>query len=108
MRGAGGLFGVVLSICSPAGAQDAPATAQSGAVLYMPDFFASFAPRTALDMVRRVPGFTISDGEERRGLGGAAGNVLIDGAAPVVKSQDLEDLLERIPAGDVVRIELIR
>lgn len=77
-------------------------------VVYEPAYFEAFAPQTALDMVRRVPGFAVSEGEERRGFAGAAGNVLIDGAAPAVKSEDLDDILERIPARDVVRIELIR
>jgi hypothetical protein len=80
----------------------------SDVVAYEADYFAIFSPRTALDMVERVPGFTLDEGEERRGFAGAAGNVLIDGAAPAVKSEDLADILERIPAGDVVRIELIR
>jgi outer membrane receptor protein involved in Fe transport len=82
--------------------------AAGNVVVYEPDYFAVFSPRTALDMVERVPGFTLDEGEERRGFAGAAGNVLIDGAAPAVKSEDLADILERIPAGDVVRIELIR
>lgn len=77
-------------------------------VTYEPDYFAAFSPRTALDMVERVPGFALDEGEERRGFAGAAGNVLIDGASPAVKSEDISDILERIPASDVVRIELIR
>lgn len=104
------LLHAALALAAASGAAHAqtPEGAREGAVVYGPTFFEPFAPQTALDMVRRVPGFAISEGEERRGLSGAAGNVLIDGAAPVVKSQDLEDLLERIPAGDVVRIELLR
>jgi outer membrane receptor for ferrienterochelin and colicin len=82
--------------------------APGDAVTYEPDYFAVFSPRTALDMVERVPGFALDEGEERRGFLSAAGNVLIDGAAPAVKSEDLADILERIPASDVVRIELIR
>jgi hypothetical protein len=88
-----------------------PAQGQAPAdnlISYDADYFAAFSPRTALDMVERVPGFTLEEGEERRGFAGAASNVLIDGAAPAVKSEDVEDLLERIPARDVVRIELIR
>lgn len=83
-------------------------TEQSGRISYDADYFAQFSPRTALDMVERVPGFTMSEGEERRGFAGAAGNVLIDGAPPAVKSEDIGDILERIPATDVVRIDLIR
>src|SRR5262245_48925412 len=107
MRAASLIWLGVMAAAAPvvAVAQEAPA---AGAVVYEPDFFASFAPQTALDMVRRVPGFTVDEGEERRGFAGAVGNVLIDGAPPAVKSEDLDDILERIPARDVMRIELLR
>lgn len=88
-------------------APEAPAA--GGVVVYEPDFFAPFSPRTALDMVERVPGFTIAEiDDERRGFAGAAGNVLINGETPTAKSQELDDILARIPARDVVRVELIR
>lgn len=98
-------------------APEAPATvataatsadAAAGKVVYDPPFFAQFTPTTALDMVRRVPGFTIDQGADRRGFAGSAGNVLIDGARPSAKSQSLEDILSRIPAAQVAHIELIR
>jgi len=76
-------------------------------ISYDADYFASAAPRTALDMVERVPGFTLDEGEERRGFAGAQSNVLIDGESPASK-EDIDDVLSRIPAQDVVRIELIR
>lgn len=95
---------VALAFAGSAAAQ-APA-AQT--LVYEPDYFAQFAPSTALDMVERLPGFTIDEGEERRGFAGAQSNVLIDGEPPASKSQDIDDILERIPARDVVRIELIR
>lgn len=112
----------LLTLTGPAYAQtatdaspEAPATAASatpvatrGADVYAPDFFAQYAPQTALDMVRRVPGFSIDSGSDRRGFSGTAGNVLIDGARPSAKSQGLEDILGRIPAKQVVRLELIR
>ena len=79
-----------------------------GRVVYAPDFFAQYSPQTALDMVRRVPGFSIDSGSDRRGFSGAAGNVLIDGARPSAKSQDIGSILERIPASQVERLELIR
>lgn len=91
------------SACQFAFAQTAPSH-----VSYDAAYFAPFAPRTALDMVERVPGFTLSEGEERRGFSGASGNVQIDGAPPAVKSDDVDEILERIPAADVVRIELLR
>jgi hypothetical protein len=77
-------------------------------VVYEADFFSQYAPTNALDMVRRVPGFSIDGGDDRRGFAGAAGNVLIDGARPSAKSQDIGDILSRIPAAQVLRLELIR
>lgn len=91
-------------VTAPANGQ----TSSNNVISYDADYFSAFTPRTALDMVERVPGFTLSEGEERRGFAGAAGNVLIDGAPPAVKSDDLDEILERIPASDVVRVEIIR
>lgn len=87
-----------------------PSSSESanGTVTYETDFFKEFSPQNALDMVARVPGFSIDGGSDRRGFGGAAGNVLIDGARPSIKSQGLRDILSRIPANQVERVELIR
>lgn len=74
---------------------------------YPAKFFVQFAPQNALEMIRRVPGFTLQGGRNARGFGGTAGNVLLDGARPTSKS-DLEDVLRRIPATQVERIEVIR
>jgi outer membrane receptor protein involved in Fe transport len=71
-----------------------------------PDFFAAYAPVTALDMVRRIPGFSIDQGEGRRGFGENAGNVLIDGDRPSTKSDDIATILSRIPASQVAFISL--
>jgi outer membrane receptor protein involved in Fe transport len=76
---------------------------------YEAAYFSQFAPRTALDMLHRLPGFTLRTVDpERRGFAGAVGNVLIDGEQPSAKSQPLEDILQRIPASQVVRIEIWR
>jgi hypothetical protein len=83
-----------------------PAT--SDKIVYEGDFFTAFAPQTALDMIARLPGFTLDEGDDRRGFAGAAGNVLIDGARPSAKSQSLGDVLSQIPARQVVRIEVLR
>ncbi len=101
---------------SSAAAQDAPACPDPAAlsctvgdrVVYLPAFFTQYNPVTALDMVARVPGFSIDPGDEVRGFGGAAGNVLIDGQRPSTKSADIFQLLARIGASNVERIELIR
>jgi hypothetical protein len=81
----------------------------NGRVHYEASFFARFAPQTANDMVSRVPGFSLDEGDDdRRGFSGAVGNVLIDGRRPSAKSQSLSSILSRIPAAQVARIELIR
>lgn len=79
-------------------------------VQYEASWYLQFAPRTALDMVNQTPGFALDSraGGNRRGLSGAAGNVLIDGERPSAKSQTLADILQRIPAKQVARVELLR
>ena len=77
-------------------------------VTYQPGFFALYAPVTALDMIRNLPGFVLDNGGGSRGFGGAAGNVLIDGERISTKSESSSDLLSRIPAAEVERVLLIR
>ncbi len=94
-----------------AGAAATPAFAQevqADRVTYPATFYEPFAPQTALDMVRRTPGFALDQGDSVRGFGGAAGNVLIDGARPSVKAGGLIDYLERIPADQVAELQLTR
>ena len=78
----------------------------TGSWKFEPDFFATYAPVTALDMVRRIPGFSIEQGEGRRGFGENASNVLIDGDRPSTKSDDIITILSRIPASQVAFISL--
>lgn len=88
-------------------AQDPPAPApqQEGVATFPAAFFAPYNPVTAADMVARVPGFELRDGDERRGFA-SAGNLLINGERPSSKTS-ATDLLKRIPANTVTRIELI-
>jgi outer membrane receptor protein involved in Fe transport len=87
----------------------APVTAPpQGVIGYPPSFFAQYAPANAMDMVDRLPGFTFDGGSGARGYEGSAGNVLIDGQRPVTKTDDLEQILRRLPAGAVERIDIIR
>jgi len=79
----------------------------NGNTTYNADFFDQFAPQSALDMIRRVPGFNLQRGSDARGFGGTAGNVLLDGARPTSKN-NLEDVLKRIPATQVEKIEVLR
>ena len=104
----------------PAQAQDSPETgdapapdaqptasaARSGQTYTRADF-ARYAPRNAYDMLSQVPGFTIRDSEQLRGLGQATGNVLFNGQRSSNKSDSLFTLLSRIPADNVERIEIL-
>lgn len=74
---------------------------------YVPADFAQFAPRTALDMLNRVPGFGIKEESQERGLGDATGNVVINGQRLSGKSNDVVTELSRIPAANVERIEIV-
>ena len=98
------------AVLAQAALATAPVTAPAaqGVTAYPPAFFADYRPNTALEMVNRLPGFTLDVGESVRGFEGAAGNVLIDGVRPASKTDDLDDILGRIPAGQVERIDLIR
>ena len=84
-------------------AQTPPA---DGPRTYLPADFAQFAPKTALDMINRVPGFAVREESEERGLGQASGNVLINGQRLSGKSNDVVTELSRIPAQNVEKIEI--
>ncbi len=105
------LFAIAL-MCTGAVTIAPAAWAQAAATgsrvqVYAPAFFASFAPRSALDMVRQLPGFSLDDGNsDVRGLSGSAGNLVINGSRPSTKSDSLFTLLERIPVSSVLRIEV--
>lgn len=81
-------------------------TVNAGERQFRPNFFSGYAPVTALDMVRRLPGFSINEGDGRRGFGENAGNVLVDGDRPSTKSDDIFTILSRIPASEVEYIAL--
>ncbi len=81
---------------------------QQGVLVFTPDFFADQRPNTALDMVNRVPGFSVQDGDGSRGFEGAVGNILINGARPASKNDTGSSVLGRTLVAQVERIELIR
>ena len=92
---------------------DAPARqtavpSDQAVLIFTPDFFADARPNTALDMVNRVPGFSVNDGDGARGFEGAVGNVLINGSRPASKNDTGSNVLGRTVAAQVERIELIR
>lgn len=82
-------------------------TPTEGAQVFAPEYFASYVPRNAFDMLAQVPGFVIDEGNNgARGLGQASANVLINGQRFSSKSDGVRDQLRRISAQDVVRIEI--
>lgn len=106
---------LVMTNAGSAIAQTAPADARAaapgqveGVTSYPASFFAQFRPTNVGEMVDRLPGFTLAGGDEVRGFGGAAGNVLIDGQRPTSKSVSIQQMLMRMPPDNVVRIDVIR
>lgn len=91
----------------PVATEVAGATRTAERAVYSLADFNRFAPRNAWDMLTQVPGFSIKESQERRGLGQATGNVLLNGTRPSNKSDDLRTQLSRIPAGTVDRIEIV-
>src|SRR4051812_37542920 len=91
-----------------------PPARASRTTVYEAAFFAQYAPRTALDIVQRVPGFSLDLGATQtqqgsvdvRGFAGTAGNVVINGSRPSTKAETLDVTLSRIPAQQVIRVEL--
>ena len=93
----------------PGDAPPAIPTPTNGAERYGAADFARFAPRTALDMVEKVPGFLIVTGTNGgdRGLGQATENVLINGERVANKSTDARTALSRITATQVAYIDIV-
>ena len=106
-----GRAGAKLLFCAAVLACAAPALGQQegagGRTVYQAAYFAAFSPSNALELVQRVPGFTLELGsQEVRGFAQAAGNVVINGSRPSSKSDTLETILARIPASRVARVEV--
>lgn len=92
---------------APAPAAATSSTGTDGRDIYEAAYFTQYAPSTALDIVQRIPGFSLDSGDaDVRGFGGAAGNLVIDGARPSAKSDSLQTILSRIPASRVLRVEV--
>ncbi|RKQ69279.1 hypothetical protein DES40_2078 [Litorimonas taeanensis] len=73
---------------------------------YTPQYFETFAPATAYDMVIRIPGFTLAGANFGRGLGQGGANVLINGERLTGKT-DVGEQLSRIAAKNVVEIDIV-
>lgn len=78
-----------------------------GALVFDASQFERFAPKTALEMARQIPGFRLEEGNQDRGLGQASQNVLINGARVTGKNNDAVTALGQITATSVLRLELV-
>lgn len=105
-----GLAGVPFSALATNLVDDEPETTLDTAdnSVYPSSFFDQYVPQNALEMVQRLPGFNYDPGDNARGFGGNAGNVLVNGTRPTSKSGGLRTSLARIPATQVMRIEILR
>ncbi len=68
--------------------------------------FDQYSPKTALDIVNRVPGFSLIEPDEQRGFGQATANVLINGQRVSGKSNGIVQALERMPASSIERVDV--
>jgi hypothetical protein len=85
--------------------------ASSLSVVYEANYFDEFSPVSANDMISRIPGIGLAlnnRGGGGRGLGGGAGEILINGQRITGKSNEGRSQLSRISADDVDYIEIIR
>ena len=90
------------AVPTPTDASDQP----GGRDVYPASYFETYVPRTALDMVSRIPGFQIRQGNTgRRGLGQGGANILINGERLTGKS-DPFDQLDQLQASSVVEIRI--
>jgi outer membrane receptor for ferrienterochelin and colicins len=80
---------------------------EDGKRIYTVDQFARFSPQTAADVVAQIPGFSVTNVSNDRGLGEASQNVLINGQRITGKGNDANAVLRRIPASTVRRLEVL-
>ncbi|MBR9824221.1 MAG: TonB-dependent receptor [Alphaproteobacteria bacterium] len=101
------VFIAAFVVSAPVQAQAPDMGVETGVEIYLPSAFAEFLPRNANDVVGRLPGFQVDEGDEVRGLSGAQGNVLINGRRPPPRSGSLSARLTSIRVEDIERLELI-
>ena len=82
-------------------------TAGTSKRVFTPQDFARYAPKSAYDMLRQVPGFTLRGADQERGFGQASENVLINGQRVSSKSGGAIAESEKISASSVERIEIV-
>jgi hypothetical protein len=90
-----------------AGSADFPGAPTGNHQVYQANYFARYSPKNAQDMLNQVPGFSVTGGDQGRGLGEASVNVLINGERLNLKSESIFDRLQKISADKVDRIEIV-
>ncbi|HET9356446.1 MAG TPA: TonB-dependent receptor plug domain-containing protein [Sphingomicrobium sp.] len=94
------------AVAPPPVPTEVPAAGTSKRV-YTPQDFARYAPKSAYDMLRQIPGFTLRGADQERGFGQASENVLINGQRVSSKSGGAIAESEKISSSSVERIELV-
>jgi len=88
-------------------AQNLSQNTQQGRDVFPASYFETYVPRTALDMVSRIPGFQIQQGDTgRRGLGQGGANILINGERLTGKADPFAQL-DQLLASSVVEIRIL-
>ncbi|MFC0119068.1 TonB-dependent receptor plug domain-containing protein [Pseudoalteromonas xiamenensis] len=64
--------------------------------------------QSALDIIKQVSGFLFINSNDKRGLSGATGNVLINGLPVLSKSQSLESILADFPVEQLLELDVYR
>jgi outer membrane receptor for ferrienterochelin and colicins len=80
---------------------------ENGKRIYTVAQFSRFSPQTAADVVAQIPGFSVTNVSNDRGLGEASQNVLINGQRITGKGNDANTVLRRIPANTIRRLEIL-
>lgn len=103
-----GAYLFAFSISYSAADEDVSLQQEAGILLqsYRAAQFSQYNPRTAFDLVSRVPGFSIDEESAQRGFGQASSNVLVNGARISGKSNGVVKTLKRIPLSSVVRADV--
>lgn len=96
-------------------------TAEDQSVItYDKEYFVKFAPSTLLEMLQRVPGVqaildanrrvggTSRGGQQERGLGSGGDQILINNKRLSGKANNINNVLQRISASQVERVEIVR
>ena len=110
---------LVLAFALPLSASAQDTTGDDSTVIYPSSYFSQWGPRTAQDMLDRIPGQASTGGPGGgggnptaggRGLGSGSGGteILIDGKRTAGKNNQAGDLLRRIAFDQVQEIQIIR